>query len=201
MVRSVRRATGCGRLHITGSETILDDWNPVAAIAACPVIPLHTAAWRAHHPRYEAISAEGSRRTTGRYNRGPDRFPDGPNWPVLYLALSRDVCIGELVRNVAPVSPAKLRDYRISELEVSLTLVVDCSDPAVLGLEIDDLCDDRDWEIPQELAEVALHARYEGLIVPSASRLGNNLIVFPDMLRAESLIRVTGHIDPQLYRA
>lgn len=119
---------------------------------------------------------------------------------MLYLALSRDVCIAELVRNVAPVSPVKLRDYRISELEVSLSRVVDCSEPTVLGLEIDDLCHDRDWEIPQELAEVALHARHEGLIVPSASRLGNNLIVFPDQLRADSVIQITGYVDPQLYR-
>jgi RES domain-containing protein len=178
-----------------------DDWNPVTAIAGCQVNSLVGAAWRAHSPRYDATSYEGSRRTTGRYNCGPDRFPDGPNWPVLYLALAPEVCIGELVRNVAPLDPTRLNNYRISELHMSLPVVVDCTDLAALRLEIEDLCHDSDWEIPQELAEVALHPRFEGMIVPSASRLGNNLIVFPEQLRPDSVIEVRRYVDPRLYRA
>jgi RES domain-containing protein len=177
-----------------------DDWNPVAAIAACRVAPFAGAAWRAHGLRYDATSYEGSRRTTGRYNCGPDRFPSGPNWPVLYLALAPEVCIGELVRNVAPLDPARLNNYRVSELQVTLSVVVDCTDLTALRLELEDLCHDSDCEIPQELAEVAVHARYEGMIVPSASRLGTNLIVFPEQLRPDSAIEVRGHIDPRLYR-
>jgi RES domain-containing protein len=177
-----------------------DDWNPVAAILACRVAPFSGAAWRAHNAKYDATSAEGSRRTTGRYNCGPDRFPDGPNWPVLYLALAPEVCIGELVRNIAPLSPARLNSYRITELRMDLSIVVDCTDLGALRLDMQDLCHDRDWEIPQELAEVALHARYEGMIVPSASRLGNNLILFPEQLRAGSTIEIAGHVDPRLFR-
>lgn len=177
-----------------------DDWNPVAAIAACQVTPFVGAAWRAHSLRYDATSYEGSHRTTGRYNCGPDRFPNGPTWPVLYLALAPEVCIGELVRNVAPLDPARLNNYRVSELHVTLSVVVDCTDLAALRLDMEDMCHDSDWEIPQELAEVALHARHEGMIVPSASQLGKNLIIFPEQLRPGSAIEVRGHVDPRLYR-
>ena len=42
--------------------------------------------------------------------------------------------------------------YRVALVEAG-------TDPAVLRLDTEDLTHDRDWEIPQELAEVALHAR------------------------------------------
>ncbi len=149
------------------------DWNPVTAIASREVIPFEGRVWRAHGQRYGATSYEGSRRTTGRYNRGPDRFPEGPIWPVLYLALGRDVCIAELIRNIEPVALERLNNYRVSELHITLSVIVDCTDLAALGLEEDDLLHDRDWEIP---------------------------LVFPEQLRPSSMIEVINFIEPQLYR-
>src|SRR5712692_3468795 len=96
-------------------------------------------AWRGHRQFYPALSDEGSRRVSGRYHRGPDCFPHGPIWPALYLALAPETAVLEIARQVPPGRwPPK--NYRFSEIGVSLQLVIDCSDPASFGLSMDALC-------------------------------------------------------------
>jgi RES domain-containing protein len=92
-----------------------------------------------------------------------------------------------------------LNEYRVSELEVETEAVLDCRDAAALGLDPDDLVHDYEFEITQELAAAAIARDVEGILVPSATRLGDNLIVFPDCLHAASQMVVIDSRDPQLY--
>lgn len=74
-----------------------------------------------------------------------------------------------------------------------------CHEPDRFGLATDDLCHDTDWEVPQLLASAVLARGVEAMIVPSATRLGNNLVVFPTRLRPGSQIVEVSHLDPRLY--
>lgn len=119
-------------------------------------------------------------------------------WTALYLGLSREVCIGEILRHTTPELLPQL-NHRYTRLRVALERVLDCRDLGVLGLTGEDLWRDTDYCIPQRLALAALDRSVEGLLVPSATRLGDNFILFPEVLRSGSSITIVDHIDPNLY--
>lgn len=154
--------------------------------------------WRAHWRSYDATDHGGSLRFSGRYNRGADQFPQDQVWPALYLALGSDVALGEILRHVSPEDLADLNEYRLTELEVELAAVLDCRDAIALGLTPDDLVRDYDFAATQEIAAAAIAKRAEGILVPSATRLGDNLIVFPDRLRSTSRLAALGSRNPRL---
>lgn len=170
-------------------------WDAATAVANCPVGAWWGEAWRAHAPSYHATDAGGARRKSGRYHRAPDLFPDGPVWAVLYLALGRDVCLGEVIRNV---SALPVRSYRLTRLGIELAAVLDCRDVAALGLTLDDLVNNADYDTPQHLAAAAFALGVEGMLVPSATLIGDNLIVFVDRLRPDSRIEVLDSVEPNL---
>lgn len=176
-------------------------WNAAAALAACQPLPWSGSAWRAHRRKYLATDPGGSLRVSGRYNRGLDRFAPGQVWPALYLSLGAEVCLGEILRHISPALLPALNDYRISELRVELGAVLDCRDPALLGLTREDFCDDLDYTVTQALAAAAIERGAEALLVPSATCLGDNLIVFTTCLAATSRLAVVSSRDPRLYVA
>jgi RES domain-containing protein len=152
-----------------------------------------------HKRRYPAEDPGGARLVSGRYNRGLDRFAEGENFPALYLATAPEICLGEVYRHVTPELLSSLNDFRLSELSVSLQELADCRGHEPLGLSTGDLVHDTDYEATQALGAAANCRGFEGLLVPSATRLGDNLIVFPQNLRADSRIAVVSSRDPRLY--
>lgn len=152
--------------------------------------------WRIHARRYAATDPGGSRLFSGRYHRALDLFPGQRTWQALYLALDTGICIAELTRHATDL--ADLTDRRISEIAVSLTAVIDLCDASVLGLTADDLIDDSGYDLTQEIGLAALERGAEGLLVPAASLLGNNLVVLFDNRRPGSRIEVTSFVDPRL---
>ncbi|GEM_PF-622039 len=187
------------------------DWNPAKAIVRCPAGPWQGQCWRGHNRLYPAGSYEGSRRFSGRFHRAADCSASGTVWPALYLAFAESTAILEVARQYeAGDWPPKNR--RFTKLRVRLERVIDCSNPALLALALEDLLkepDDHDrdpchheaWETPRRVAEAALGQGAEAIIVPSATRRGNNLIVFPDNLSAASAIEVTDeYFEPRWSR-
>ncbi|MGI8857324.1 MAG: RES family NAD+ phosphorylase [Thermomicrobiales bacterium] len=152
-----------------------------------------------HKRQYSATDASGSRKFSGRYHRGLDLFPAADVWAALYLALGPEVCLGEILRHITSDLLPQLNGYRLSEVAVTLTAVLDCRDSTLLGLEHRDLWHDTDCYIPRLLAEAAMARGVEGMLVPSATRLGDNLIVFTDQMRADASLAVIGERDPALY--
>jgi RES domain-containing protein len=176
-----------------------EGWDANAAIEACPVGTWEGSVWRMHKRRYAPTDPGGARKVSGRYNRGLDRFPEAESFPALYLATGPEVCLGEVYRHVTPKLLPSLNDYRLSELSVRVGAVLDCRDPVPLGLRFDDLVHDTDYEATQEIGAAAFVDRLEGLLVSSATHLGNNQILFPDNLRPGSRIEVVSSRDPRLY--
>jgi hypothetical protein len=118
--------------------------------------------------------------TSGRYHRGPVEFPEGPTWPALYLALRPEIPWVEITRH-GPVLPQH-NEFLLSELSVALPGVVDCRDVMAMGLSAGDLLHDTDYGVPHGLAAAALVGGAKGMIVPSATLLGDNLIILPENL-------------------
>lgn len=117
-------------------------------------------------------------------------------WAALYLALGAEVALGEIVRHATPDLLAKLNDFRLSEIDVELAAVLDCRDHGAFGFPADDLVRDYDFDISQELAAAAIARDAEAILVPSATGLGDNLIVFPARLRTSSRMAVIDSRDP-----
>jgi RES domain-containing protein len=174
-------------------------WDAGVAVSRCPVIPWHGAAWRIHRQRYAATDPGGSLKVSGRYHRGADRFAPEATWPALYLALDPETALGELVRHITSELLSHLNGYRISELAVTLEAVIDCRDAVRLGLAPAALVDDRDLETTQRIGAAVVAAGFEGLLVPSATALGDNLVVFPVQLRERSRLEIVGSRDPRLF--
>lgn len=174
-------------------------WDPATRLARLKVTPWKGRAWRTHRRKYAGTDHGGSLLVSGRYNRGSDQFADDETWPALYLALQPETAIGEIVRHIAPDSIGRLKDLRLSEIDVRLEAVIDCRDAVALGLTADDLIQDYDFHLAQELAAGVIARGAEGIIVRSATDLGDNLIVFPHCLRSRSNLKVVGSRDPKLY--
>lgn len=186
-------------------------WNLDEALATCRETAWTGFVWRSHNVRYPA-DAPGS--STGRYNRGRDKFPDPTvtTWPALYLGLSEAVCLGESLRYL-PTSPRLLPEEirerlqrvatrRLTRLRVGLAASLDLRAPDALGLTREHLCEDEregGYLLTHRIAEAALARGVEGLLVPSATRLGDNLVMFPSNVHAGSSIEVIDSVDPSLY--
>jgi len=92
-----------------------------------------------------------------------------------------------------------LGDYRLSELRVDVRAVINCRDTSALGLTVDALCHDSNYSVPRQLARAAIAVGAEGVLVPSATRLGDNLVLFPRTRREGSTLAVVQSVDPRIY--
>lgn len=163
-----------------------------ALVAAAPLLSWRGPVWRCHDGRFPADSWEGSRYYSGRFHRAPDLFPNQRTWTALYTCLGPEVSLGEAIRYQGS-HLRRIADYRLSELAVGLTLVLDIRDPASHGIDVDALLDDWNRTLGQQIGEAALDRGVEGILVPSASRLGDNLIIFPDNLAPASRVSVVSY--------
>ena len=100
-------------------------WNARAALAAIQAQSWKGNAWRFHRRRYDATDFSGSRIVSGRYHRARDQFSDDEVWAALYLALSPEVSLGEVLRHFDQLMP-QLNEYRLSEFAAELGAVLDC---------------------------------------------------------------------------
>lgn len=180
---------------------VLEGWDAAAALAARPNMGWEGHLWRMHKRRYRADDPGGARLVSGRYNRGLDRFSKEETFPALYLATAPEICLGELYRHVTPELLPSLNGFRLSELSVDLRKISDCRDAEPLGLLAAHLVHDTDYEATQALGAAANSLGLEGILVPSATGLGDNLILFPQNLLAGSRIEVISGRDPRLYVA
>lgn len=173
-------------------------WNARTALASIQPEAWKGRAWRMHFRTYGATDHGGSLRISGRYHRASDHFPPDQVWPALYLALGPEVALGEVLRQLVPELLPRINDYRLSELEIELGSVLDCRDP-VLGLAPGDLVREQNVVVTQEMGAAAIARGAEGILVPSATGLGDNLVIFPGQLQDNSRLEVLGSRDPKLY--
>jgi RES domain-containing protein len=154
-------------------------------------------AWRIHRARYAPMDTTGAQMFSGRYHRARKEFPQGRVWPALYTSLNEGACIAEAVRHAGDLQG--LTDRRMTQFRIGLNRVLDLRNPSDYGLRVEDVTDDSDYSRTQELALAALERGAEGLLVPAASLVGDNLVIFIDSLVPHSVIHPIRFIDPKLY--
>lgn len=185
--------------------TTSDSWNAAAEVASRPLAPWAGLVWRAHNPRYQALDPGGARKWSGRYNIGAQdqsglqtisgEVPD--RWSALYLALDEAGCIVEIIRHTTPERLASL-NHSLTEIKVSLSRVLDCSDPAVVGRTMAHLCAPLDYRYTHALALAAINRGTEAMLVPAATGMDKtNLIVFPDHLDPSSSLAIVRQVFPE----
>ena len=87
-----------------------------------------------------------------------------------------------------------------SKLFVELSAVLDCRDVSPLAVSLGELFHDTNYELGQELAAAAIRRNCEELVLPSATRLPDDvLVIFTDSLRPTSRIELVEYVDPALY--
>ncbi len=110
-------------------------------------------------------------------------------WAALYTSRAPEVAVWEMVRRSAARDLSFLKNNVLSELDVDLSAVLDLSDPTRIGLNQDDLTGS-DTTICQSIGRVAVLRGIQGILVPSATHLGTNLVCFPQNFTASSIIRL-----------
>jgi RES domain-containing protein len=190
-------------------ERMLCGWNASRVIAGCSVSSWSGTVWRTHgldlaatmlagrRIYYSPTSDGGSRRVSGRYHRAPDLFRGQQTWPALYTSLTDGGCLAEAVRHAG--STEALAVLSVSSLTVSLAAVLDLTDPSSYGLTLEAVTDDFDYAATQEIGRAALERDVEAILVPPASCIGTNLVVFTERLRPGSTVDVLETLQPRLY--
>lgn len=180
-------------------------WSARDIVSRLTVEAWASEAWRWHSARRDPVSVRGSEIVSGRYHRARAQAPTGPVWRALYLGLSTGACLGEAMRYLGSAGARGTIGRRLTKLQVSLTRVLDLRDASRLGLIQDDLTADQDWSVPhppsitQQLAHAAMEQGVEGLLVPAASLVDNNLVILSDNLLPASAITVDSYVNPRLY--
>jgi len=151
--------------------------------------------WRGHGIRYDALDHGGSLIMSARYHQAINAFPPDDVWPALYAGLELAVSLGEIMRSRPTSQP---RGVRFTEIVVELEAVADCRDLDLLRIDREHLFSDFDHMVGHALARAVRAAGAEAMLVPSASLLGDNLVVFPDLLRSGSSLLPVRSIDPNL---
>jgi RES domain-containing protein len=153
-------------------------------LAAAPATGFTGTAYRNQAPGFDPISAEGARRSGGRFNP-PHRFP------VVYLCGTTPCVVAELTAQ-ATRQGLRLADLLPRELwsvPLSLTTVLDLGDAKIrrkLHLEIGDLVRP-DHGFTRQIGEVAHDLRYQAIRSPSATDVDEILAVFPENLGSATL--------------
>lgn len=143
-------------------------------------ISLSTSCYRIVSQKYDALNTNGSLLYFGRYGN--------KDFLVLYTADSEEVCQAEQARKTK--IKTKLI-YKIAKLNVRFRKIIDLTSEKNikrLNIQKEDLIDDN-WDLTQHIATLAYQKGYEGLLVPSATGKGNNIILFPDNFSKNSIIK------------
>ena len=152
-----------------------------------------------HASRYSADDPGGAFKYSGRYHRGRDLFGKDEVFPALYLATAPEVTLGEKQRHLTSANLPQMRNQVLSELHISLQAVCDISTPEEVGISSEALMDDHDYSFPQSASAALRNRGAEALLVPSATLLGANLVVFPDRLLDGSSLEVVASRATRLY--
>jgi RES domain-containing protein len=154
------------------------------------MIPWDGQVSRFHSRRYEATDPGGSLLHPGRYHDGG---------PALYTCARPEAAIGEFLRHSSAGALRRLAIMRLTRLSVQVEAILDCRDATAMGLALDDLLNDTDYQLTQQLGAAAVALGVEGILVPSATLLGDNLVFWTSQLRATSRSVVLSSEDPRLY--
>ena len=173
--------------------------DPADIVASSVLQPWSGRVWRCHHRSRAALNADGSLSGGGgRFNAG-SASDLKPPFRALYTSVESAAALLEVVRHLGYRSAdaravVALRDLALralTQLHVSLQRVFDWSPAAAFA---DALRNDFSYRHSQELAVAAVAAGAEGVLVPSATGIDSNLVIFVESLGDGSRIDLVRQI-------
>src|SRR4030067_3410217 len=157
----------------------------LTALSSLTTVSFERSVYRVVVERFKdkVLSTEGNRFFPGRYHLSGEGG-------ILYTSLTKEIAIKEIERHV---SRAMLQGrLAIATINITLDKVLDrtqASTLTIIGLSKSDLISS-DYSITQAISMIAREAGLRGLIVPSATSGGNNLIIFENNLGKGCLIEI-----------
>jgi RES domain-containing protein len=173
--------------------------SDAASIVASSVLaPWSGYVWRCHHRSRAALNAEGSLAGTGgRFNAGIENDIE-PSFRALYTSIESAAALLEAVRHLgyrsadarAAVALDDIAMRVLTKIQITLQRVFDWrQEPNLLdGLTL------VSYQKTQQLAATAFITGAEGILVPSATGIDANLVIFADQLDESSRIEVVRQI-------
>jgi len=188
------------------------------SFARCTVAPYVGSAYRGHARLYLPTDFTGSSMYAGRLHELPARQgATGQDRRTGYLAIEEVTALAEIIRHQearADVSDATatkasaernmmyLSTRRLTRLELRFSRIRDARNLEALGISRDAFFVDGVWDaggyISQALGQACRVAGDEGVLVPSATRLGDSLILFLENKLGSSEIHQGPSRDPSL---
>lgn len=143
---------------------------------------LRTVAYRHTSPRRDPLSGSGAQEFGGRWNRAGGSA-------AIYLADSLQACVAEFRRMAEGQGRgiASLLPRDVHQVALDNVRVVDLTAPGALhavGLSSDDVAAS-DWSKCQQVGEAVALAGYAGLQAPSATGIGNVIVLFESLISQE----------------
>jgi RES domain-containing protein len=173
--------------------------DPAGFAASSNLQPWSGRVWRCHHRSRAAVNADGSLGGIGgRFNAGVDSGVKPP-FRALYASIESAAALLEVVRHLGYQS-ADRRDVValddiamrvLTQIDVELKRVLDWRRESVLRENLRHVS----YRETQQLAAAAFNRNAEGILVPSATGIDANLVVFVDNLDHSSRIDVIRQID------
>ena len=157
----------------------------LTALSSLTTVSFERSVYRVVVERFKdkVLSTEGNRFFPGRYHLSGEGG-------ILYTSLTKEIAIKEIERHV---SRAMLQGrLAIATINITLDKVLDLTQAStlkIIGLSKSDLISS-DYSITQAISMIAREAGLRGLIVPSATRGGNNLVIFENNLGKGCLIEI-----------
>ena len=157
----------------------------LTALSSLTTVSFERSVYRAVVERFKdkVLSTEGNRFFPGRYHLSGEGG-------ILYTSLTKEIAIKEIERHAFR---AMLQERLvIAKINIRLDKVLDLTQTStlkILGLSKNDLISS-DYSMTQAISMIAREAGFRGLIVPSATSAGDNLIIFESNLGKGCLIEI-----------
>jgi len=157
----------------------------LTALSSLTTVSVERSVYRMVFERFKdkVLSTEGNRFYTGRYHMSGE-------CGIIYTSLTEETAIKEIERH----APRAMLQERlvIAKINVRLDKVLDLTQSStleMLGLSKDDLISS-EYSVTNAISMIARQAGFRGLIVPSATSAGDNLIIFENNLGKGCLIEI-----------
>jgi hypothetical protein len=172
--------------------------DPASITASSNHQPWTGRVWRCHHRSRAALNADGSLAGSGgRFNAGVDSVIKPP-FRALYASIESAAALLEVVRHLgyrstdrrAVVALDEIAMRVLTQIDVDLQRVFDWRREPVLRGNLSHAS----YRQTQQLAAAAFNRGAEGILVPSATGIDANLVIFVDNLGDSSRIEVVRQI-------
>jgi RES domain-containing protein len=177
--------------------------DPANVVANSALVPWSGRIWRCHHRSRKALNADGSLGGFGgRFNAGVKSVVRPP-FRALYTSVESAAALLEVIRHLGFRGPDSryvvpldgILMCTLSQLDVVLQRVFDWDANSDLRDLLASNSSQAAYSYTQQLAAAAIASGAEAILVPSATGIDTNLVVFVDNLGEGSHIEVVRQIS------